>query len=143
MTLETRSRGRENGVLSMSKSWFYGEILIFFFIAAGIQLVSRSERGHHFQCTQLLLSLWEPGCYHGIRWHFKIFLPSVWPSTSSWRASCYPAHPRLLPVIPPGKTCLSMWKYTWLFKIYIFKHQTKKSNSNLCVSVTNWDLSWH
>ena len=33
----------------------------------GIQLVSRLECGYHFQCTQLLLSLWEPGCYHGIR----------------------------------------------------------------------------
>lgn len=39
------------------------------------------------------LSSWSFSCLF-----FYHLQPSVWSGTSSWRASCYPAHPRLLPV---------------------------------------------
>lgn len=48
-----------------------------FFSSPGVQLVPWSERSNNFQCSKLLLPLWQPGCNYGTWWYSKILLVSI------------------------------------------------------------------
>ena len=51
-------------------SWLVGTIAVH----AGVQLGPRAEGGHHLQCPQLLLPLWQPGCHLGGRRAAELYL---------------------------------------------------------------------